>query len=272
MGHENTTNGNTAPRLPGAIPLPSTLPTVDAVRHVVDPPGGNRPVHALDHTLPPQYEAYADPQRSPLGPEFAQAVQIEHTQNVIDARRQGMAATFAAEFLVDRSPIGAYLRTFGAFDHEGNRRSGCRVSAQASDYMSQVHVQREIEIAEQLHRESCKADAQRVLDELILQAFSDPIGAFTWDGNDRVSALPIHKLPAHLRRSILDYKVRTDRISGEQIHSYKFAPRQEMFLALCEHLGINNTSDDLEKTAQALMGELQRFQSTLNRPLDEPTT
>lgn len=253
------------PGLP-AIPLPSTDPQQIAMGPIEAPANANRPYNQRSTVIPPEYEQYADPNQTPLGPQFAEAVQLEHNLSAEEVKQAAKASAYAAEYVVDRSPIGAYLRTFGLYDEDGNRRPYSTVAAQACAYVQLAHVRREVEIAEQLHREACKADAQRVLDEMVLQAFADPLNAFKWSPSGDVTALPIHKLPAHLRRMILDYKVRTDRVSGEQIHSYKFAPRQEMFTALCEHLGINNGSADLEDTAKVLMAELQRFQSTLNRP------
>ena len=147
----------------------------------------------------------------------------------LTARQAARQARFVVEYCVDKNGTQAAIRA-------GYSPNGAEVTA--SRLLSRANVA--AEIARELEQQGkvIRVDAARVLLEYARLAFADTTKAYGPDGK----LLPLHQMPADLRRAISSFEVdRRTSDSGQEVTrltKVKFHSKSQALEALGKHLNL----------------------------------
>jgi len=153
---------------------------------------------------------------------------------------------FVAEYVIDRNGVQAYFRAFGRTKSNGKTRSYWGANIAAQRLLQNPSIVKELEAAEAEYVARTRISRLRVLKELALIAFADPVDAFEPDpsGGQDIPK-PMSKIPAPTRRAIGAAKTKRRRIvgEGEELYeveevAYTFANKLAALDSLCKKLGL----------------------------------
>lgn len=148
---------------------------------------------------------------------------------------------FVAEYVIDGNGVQAYFRAFGRNKSNGQSRSYFAAGEQARRLLAKPEIRTELAAAEAEYARRIRVSKLRVLREIALVAFADPVDAYEPDptgGQDVPRSMS--KIPAATRRTIQSSKTKRRRIAGEGQELYEVEEVAYTFhnkLAALEALG-----------------------------------
>lgn len=152
---------------------------------------------------------------------------------------------FCLEFGYDRNAVQAYIRAFGEYTSNGNRRSYKAAADSAQKLLENPGIAAEILAAERAYAKRCGYSNRKVLREIAAVAFADAADVCETDKTGATVAKTIGKIPVATRKAIQSVKVKRRRIAGaaDEVYEveeveYKLADKLVALEKLARRLGL----------------------------------